>query len=231
MNVYAIGDLHLSGALPKPMDIFGEHWSEHWIKIKEHWKSVAGDGDVILVPGDLSWAMKLSEAATDINEICSLPGKKIIMKGNHDYWWSSLSQVKSLLSNETYALQNNSYSCGEFVVAGSRGWTIPSNYQYNPAEDEKLYLREAGRLESSLKHARETSPNGRLIGMIHFPPSDRLGASTLYTDLFEKYGVEHVVYGHLHAASISGALSGVVRGVRYTLVSCDATGFKLVKIA
>jgi predicted phosphohydrolase len=231
MSIYAIGDLHLSGALPKPMDVFGEHWSDHWAKIKEHWLSVVTAGDLVLIPGDLSWAMKLSEAAEDLSEICALPGKKIIMKGNHDYWWSSLSKVNSLLSNDTHALQNNCYTFGEFVIAGSRGWTIPSNYQYNPAEDEKLYLREAGRLESSLKKARETAPYSRLIGMIHFPPSDRLGGSTLYTDAFEKYGAEHVVYGHLHAASISGALSGVVRGVRYTLVSCDATGFKLAKIA
>lgn len=231
MSIFAIGDLHLSGAVPKPMDIFGGHWSDHWVKIKEHWLSIVTDSDLVLIPGDLSWAMKLPEAAVDIGEICALPGRKIIMKGNHDYWWSSLSQVNSLLSNDTLALQNNSYVFGDFVIAGSRGWTIPTNYQYNAAEDEKLYIREAGRLESSLQHARKISPNGRLIGMIHFPPSDRQGSKTLYTDLFEKYGAEQVIYGHLHAASISGALSGVVRGVNYTLVSCDATGFKLVSIA
>ncbi len=230
MNVYAIGDLHLSGASPKPMDIFGGHWTEHWEKIKENWRSHVLSGDIVLLPGDLSWAMKLSEAAVDISDICLLPGKKIIMKGNHDYWWSSLSQVNSLLTNETYALQNNSFVMGEYVIAGSRGWIIPGNYQYKPEEDEKLYVREAGRLESSLKHARKAASEARLIAMMHFPPSDRQGAKTLYTDLFEAYGAEHVVYGHLHHSSIAGALSGNVRGVNYTLVSCDALGFKLAKI-
>lgn len=231
MSIYAIGDLHLSGALPKPMDIFGTHWSDHWSKIKEHWQITVAEDDLVLIPGDLSWAMKMSEASVDLNEICSLPGTKLIMKGNHDYWWSSVSQVNSLLSNKTFALQNNSFIFGEYVIAGSRGWTCPVSYQYNREEDEKLYMREAGRLEMSLKHAKQAAPDAKLICMIHFPPSDRQGSQTLYTDLFESYGVEQVIYGHLHAGSISGALSGTIRGVKYTLVSCDATGFKLVKIA
>ncbi len=230
MSIFAIGDLHLSGALPKPMDIFGGHWTEHWSKIKEHWISAVTEDDLVLIPGDISWAMKLAEAAADLDEICSLPGTKLIMKGNHDYWWSSLSQVESLLSNRTFALQNNSFIFGEYVIAGSRGWTCPVNNQYKADEDEKLYIREAGRLESSLKHAKASAPDAKLIGMIHFPPSDRQGSETLYTGLFESYGAEQVVYGHLHAGSISGALSGIVRGVKYTLVSCDATDFKLVKI-
>jgi len=230
MNIYAIGDLHLSGFAPKPMDIFGQHWSGYWEKIKQNWRSLVEDADLVLIPGDLSWAMKLSEAAVDLKDICSLPGRKIIMKGNHDYWWSSLSQVNSLLSNETYALQNNSFVFGDYVIAGTRGWLIPGNYQYKPEEDEKLYIREAGRLEASLMHARSAAPCAHLIGLIHYPPADRLGSATLYTELFEKYGAEKVVYGHLHGASIGGALSGIVRGVEYTLVSCDALGFKLAKI-
>lgn len=229
MNIYAVGDLHLSGAAPKPMDVFGVHWAGHWQKIKENWLGIVADSDIVLLPGDLSWAMKLSEAADDINEICSLPGKKVIMRGNHDYWWSSLSQVNSLLFNDTYALQNNSFVFGDFVIAGSRGWLTPGSYQYKP-EDEKFYIREAGRLESSLKSARAAAMGARLVCMIHFPPCDRLGTKTLYTDLFEEYGAEHVVYGHLHAASIEGALSGSVRGVNYTLVSCDALGFTLARI-
>jgi len=230
MSIYAIGDLHLSGMSPKPMDIFGGHWSDHWIKIRENWLSTVEEGDLVLIPGDLSWAMKLSEAAVDLEQVCSLPGNKIILKGNHDYWWSSLSQVNSLLSNETYALQNNSFIFGGYVIAGSRGWTCPCSNQYNSEDDEKLYIREAGRLEYSLKQARKISPDSELIGMIHFPPSDRLGTRTMFTDLFETYGAKTVVYGHLHAASISGALSGCVRGVNYMLVSCDAAGFKLVKV-
>lgn len=230
MNIYAVADLHLSGFSPKPMNIFGEHWDGHWEKIKSSWLEVVRSEDIVLIPGDLSWAMRLDEARGDLSEICAMPGVKLIIKGNHDYWWGSLSQVESLLSNETYVIQNNSRSFGGFVFAGSRGWTVPGSKQYDPAEDEKLYLREAGRLELSLKHAKKTSPAARLICMMHFPPADANGTPTLYTQLFEQYGVTDVVYGHLHSASIRGALSGIVRGVRYTLVSCDATEFKLVKI-
>lgn len=230
MSVYAIGDLHLSGASPKPMDIFGDHWTEHWIKIKDNWLSVVGADDLVLIPGDLSWAMKLEEAAVDLKEICSLTGTKLILKGNHDYWWSSLSKVNSLLSNNTYALQNSSFIYGDFVIAGSRGWTCPGTYLYDTAADEKLYLREAGRLELSLSEARKKAPDKRLICMMHFPPADKRGTSTMFTDLFEKYGAEYIVYGHLHSASISGALSGNIRGVSYSLVSCDAVNFSPVKI-
>ena len=154
MSIFAVGDLHLSGALPKPMDVFGDHWTEHWSKIKEHWQSAVTEDDLVLIPGDISWAMKLLEAAADLSDICSLPGTKLIIKGNHDYWWSSLSQVNSLLSNRSFALQNNSFIFGGYVIAGSRGWTCPVSNQYNPKEDEKLYIREAGRLETSLKHAK-----------------------------------------------------------------------------
>ncbi|MGI5850069.1 MAG: metallophosphoesterase [Christensenellales bacterium] len=230
MNVYAIGDLHLSGFSPKPMNIFGEHWVDHWTKIKESWYHLVSDNDIVLIPGDLSWALRLSEAESDIADICALPGKKVLLKGNHDYWWNSLSQVNSLLSNETYALQNNSVCFDEYVIAGSRGWTTPGTNQYNPDQDEKLYIREAGRLEFSLQHAKKSAPDARLIGMMHFPPSDMRGAKTLYTDLFESYGATHVVYAHLHSSSINYALSGKVRGVEYSLVSCDATNFKLAKI-
>ena len=230
MNIFAISDLHLSGADPKPMDIFGEHWADHWEKIKEDWLSHVKDDDLVLLPGDFSWAMRLDDAAVDIDQVCVLPGTKVIIKGNHDYWWSSLTQVNSLLSNNTYALQNNSSSFGKYVIAGSRGWTCPGTNQYDPGKDEKLYIREACRLELSLKHARKNSPDSVLIGMMHFPPSDKQGSTTLYTDLFEKYEATYVVYGHLHSASIGSALSGNIRGVNYALVSCDATGFKLLKI-
>ena len=230
MNLYAIGDLHLSGAAPKPMDIFGDHWCDHWPRIKQSWIEQVSADDVVLIPGDISWAMRLDEARGDLYEIGSMPGKKVIIRGNHDYWWSSLSQVQTLLSGNTFALQNNSIVFGDYVIAGTRGWTCPGNRQYVAATDEKIYLREAGRLELSLTHARKTAPDACLIGMIHFPPSDQDGNSTLFTDLFEEYGAHHVVYGHLHSGSIRGALSGDIRGVTYSLVSCDAIAFQLIKI-
>lgn len=231
MRVFAVSDLHLSGFTPKPMNIFGDHWTGHWDKIRDDWNTKVHSEDIVLIPGDISWAMKLSEAKIDLDEICAMPGQKILLKGNHDYWWSSLSQVESLLSSDTFIIQNNSISIGDYVFAGTRGWHFPGYKTYNKETDEKLYLREAGRLELSLSHAKKNSPDKQLICMMHFPPSDAEGTKSLFTDMFEKYEVSKVVYGHLHSVNSINLLQGDLRGVEYTLVACDYTGFKLVEIA
>ena len=149
------------------------------------------------------------------------------MRGNHDYWWSSLSQVQSAMRACTP--QNNSFVFGDYVIGGTRGWLCPGNHYFSPDSDQKIYLREAGRLELSLSHARRQAPHARLIGMIHYPHRP-VRQPHAFTDIFEKYGAEIVVYGHLHAGSIRSALNGTVRGVHYKLVSCDAIGFQPVKI-
>ena len=231
MRVFAISDLHLSGFSPKPMNIFGDHWNGHWDKIRQDWSARVKKNDVVLLPGDLSWAMKLSEAKVDIDEVCAMPGIKIILKGNHDYWWSSLGRVEEQVSNETYIIQNNSIGFGDYVFAGSRGWRFPEYNSYDKKEDEKLYLREAARLELSLKHAKKHFPDKVLVCMMHFPPSDAAGTKTLFTEILEKNRAKKVVYGHLHSVNSGNLLEGDVRGVEYTLVSCDYTGFKLVEIA
>ena len=213
MNIFAVSDLHLSGFSPKPMNIFGSHWDDHWDNIKADWEKRVESEDVVLLPGDLSWAMKLSEAKVDIDEVCALPGRKIILKGNHDYWWSSLSKVEEMLSNESYIVQNNSLSFGDYVFAGSRGWRFPEYKSFDKNTDEKLYIREAGRLELSLKHAKKNHPDKVLVCMMHFPPSDAGGTKTMFTDLFEEYGAAKVVYGHLHNVNENNLLSGVLRGV------------------
>lgn len=230
MRVFAIGDLHLSGASPKPMNVFGEHWSDHWANIKKNWTELVDSEDIVLLPGDLSWAMKLSDAAVDLGEVCAMPGKKILIKGNHDFWWSSLGQVEALLTNETYIIQNTSITFGDYVFAGSRGWIIPGSNGFDEAVDNKLYLREAGRLEMSLQHAKKTAPKKQLVCMMHFPPTDAQGAQTLFTDLFEKYGAVKVVYGHLHSVNGNNVLGVNLRGVDYSLVSCDFIDFKLAQI-
>lgn len=230
MKVYAISDLHLSGSSGKSMDVFGGHWQDHWQKIEQSWTASVCDQDIVLVPGDLSWAMTLEQALPDLRLICSMPGNKVILKGNHDYWWNSLSKVNSYLFNNTYALQNNCVNFGEFVIAGTRGWVYPGSRLYQAGSDEKVFLRETIRLELSLSCAKKTAPDARVIGMMHYPPSDNTGTPTSFTNLFEKFSVEHVAYGHLHANSISYALSGNVRGINYSLVSCDATDFSLIRI-
>ena len=230
MSIYAIGDLHLSGMAHKPMDIFGDHWIDHWPRIRHDWQQTVTASDLVLIPGDISWAMRLEEARCDLNEIGQLPGMKIIMRGNHDYWWGSLSQVQTLLTGNTHALQNNSFVFGDYVIGGTRGWLCPGNRYFSADTDEKIYKREAGRLELSLADARRKAPHAQLIGMLHYPPADMSGSRTLFTDLFEKFGAEQVIYGHLHASSIRGALTGNVRGIEYRLVSCDAIGFQLIRI-
>lgn len=225
MAVYAIGDLHLP-AKQKPMDIFGDHWKDHFQRICEDWRGRVEPGDVVLLPGDISWAMRLEEALDDLAAIGELPGTKLLLRGNHDYWWSSIGRVRRALPVGMYALQNDSLCLGGRLYAGTRGWTLPG-----PELDEdglRIYNRERLRLEMSLKHARRTGGDAPITAMLHYPPltEDVPG----FSDLLEAYGVTDCVYGHLHGPAIYGAVRGERRGVRYHQVSCDGLGFKLYKL-
>ena len=226
MRVFAIGDLHLSLARPKPMDIFGPHWSGHWLRIRENWaKAGISDEDVVLIPGDISWAMTISEAEVDLSSIGELPGKKLLLRGNHDYWWGSLSKVRSILSQNTFALQNDAMRFPGLVVCGSRGWSSPGTPGFTQ-EDNKIYQRELIRMELSLNQAKKLQQEGdRLIAMIHYPPFGEQLQPTGFTELFAKFGVDFVVYGHLHGRSCKSAFEGVQDGVEYVLTSCDHLGF------
>ena len=155
MAVYAIADLHLP-ARQKPMDIFGEHWKDHFQRISEDWLGRVKPEDLVLLPGDLSWAMRLEEALEDLGSIGALPGTKLLLRGNHDYWWSSIGRVRRALPEGMFALQNDSMLIGGRLYAGSRGWTLPG--PESTEEDLRIYTRERMRLEMSLKHARRLSP-------------------------------------------------------------------------
>ena len=228
MQVYAISDLHLSGFKPKPMDIFGENWKDHWMKIRVDWHKCVREEDLVLIPGDISWAMRLSEAMIDLKQIEELPGSKIILKGNHDYWWSSLSRLISELKPNTYVLQNNAFDFKELSVAGTRGWTCPSDREFKP-EDKKIYLREVERLKLSLEKVKPREDK-KIIAMMHYPPFNEKREPTGFTELFEKYGVDTVIYGHLHDASAYQSFNGVHNGILYQNVSCDFLNFKLKEI-
>ena len=228
MRVFAIGDLHLPANTEKPMDVFGEKWGNHFRRISEDWLSLVESEDAVLIPGDLSWAMHLEDAAVDLAKIGALPGRKIILRGNHDYWWTSVSKLRSMLPEGMYALQNDSISMGDFTFCGSRGWLCPGAQGYSQSNDEKIYKREQTRLELSL---RRTAPEKRIIMMLHYPPFNEKNSSSAFTELAEKYGVEHVVYAHLHGFSCKNAFEGERNGVKYTLCSCDHLDFKLKLIA
>lgn len=228
MTIYAIGDLHLPGGDVKPMDVFGPHWERHFERICEDWRTRVKAEDVVLLPGDLSWAMRMEDALMDLREIGALPGRKILLKGNHDFWWSSISRLRGALPDGMYALQNDCVQIDETVFCGSRGWALPG--QENGEQDVKIYNRELMRLEMALKAARTAAPQGRLIAMMHYPPLLASGEETGFTVLMERYRASDVVYGHLHGQGIRGAFRGERGGVRYHLTSCDALGFKLYEL-
>ena len=226
MAVYAISDLHLPARV-KPMDVFGEHWKNHFERICADWMARVNPDDVVLLPGDLSWAMRLEEAQEDLDSIAALPGTKLLLRGNHDYWWNSIGRVRRALKEGTYALQNDSLLLDGRLYAGSRGWTIPAP-DASDEDDRRIYERERLRLEMSLKNARGRSADAPITVMMHYPPlTEEL---TGFSDILEAYGVEDCVYGHLHGAGLYGAVRGVRRGVRYHQVSCDGLDFKLYQL-
>jgi predicted phosphohydrolase len=220
MSIYAIADLHLSFSAEKPMDIYGGEWVNHTEKVKQNWESMIRDEDTVIIPGDSSWALRFEEAKTDLKWISELPGKKVFIKGNHDLWWNSVGKLNALFEN-MYFLQNTFYEAEGFAICGSRGWTCPGDDDFT-AQDEKIYLRELGRLRLSLESAANAGYGGKIIGAIHFPPaSDNLKTSG-FTELFEKYGTVKVVYGHLHGKDAYGnGLKGKRNNIEYILTSTD----------
>ena len=209
------------------MDIFGPHWLNHFERIREDWLIKVDPEDVVLLPGDLSWAMHLEEALEDLARVGALPGVKILLRGNHDYWWSSIGRVRRSLPEGCFALQNDSLFIGGLLIAGSRGWTIPAEAD-GDSDDARIYRRERQRLELSLKSARARSETAPLIAMMHYPP--RSEGAEGFSDLLASYGVRHVIYGHLHGAGLSGAVHGEVDGIVYHQVSCDGLDLKLERI-
>lgn len=229
MRFFAISDLHLPGGKDKPMDVFGPEWTDHFEKIKADWLSKVTDEDAVLMPGDLSWAMTLAEAMTDIELIASLPGSKIILRGNHDYWWPSAKKLREALPEGIYAVQNDSVNMDGTVVWGTRGWIHPDTPKFS-AEDEKIYLREIARLRLSLGDMEKRFPGMPSIVMMHYPPFGPGGSPTPFTDVIAESGAVSCVYGHIHRAGSGELFSGLIDGVMYRCVSCDMAGFRLAEI-
>jgi uncharacterized protein len=231
--IYGISDLHLSFASDKPMDVFGPHWAGHAEKMAAAWDEMVGDDDVVLCPGDLSWAMKLEEAAQDLAWIAARKGRlKILCRGNHDYWWSAIGKVRKALPATLVALQNDAVDLGDVVVAGSRCWTSPGGLDFSP-EDEKIYLREVQRLKLSLDEAKRLAAGRPLIAAIHYPPfaADKARSPTGFSTQIEEAGVKLCVYGHLHGRHAHRtAFVGARGGVEYRLIACDYLDFRPVKL-
>ncbi len=229
MKVFALGDLHLSGKQNKPMDVFGDRWANHGERIFESWRAAVGEEDCVLLPGDFCWAMQLNDALDDLFAVSELPGKKILIRGNHDYWWASPTKMRDILPPSMKIIQNDAVDLGSFVVCGSRGWLLPGSADFG-VSDEKIFNRELIRLEMSLTAALrlakgEDGPNKPIIVMTHYPPLTENGESTGFSELIERYAVRETVYGHLHAQSCRLAFEGEHNGVNYTLCSADHLGF------
>ena len=220
--IYAIGDLHFDFSKEKPMDIFGEKWIKHEEKITNNWKDLVKPEDLIILPGDISWALKLETAKSDLERIDALPGKKIILKGNHDYWWASLSKLNNLGLETIFFLQNNCYIYNEVCIAGTRGWITRDNEDFTN-DDEKIYEREVQRLKLSLDSIDNVRQK---IVIMHYPPFNVDLSPNEFVDVMKSKGVNICLYGHLHSEGHKYAVEGNIEGIEFHCVSSDYLDFK-----
>jgi uncharacterized protein len=231
MSIYAIGDLHFSGTPPtKPMDIFDDKWKDHREKILDSWSSTVHEQDTVILCGDTSWAMDYKTAlADDLNAIIALPGEKIILKGNHDYWWTSLKKMENLTENKLRFLQNKFYAVDGVAICGTRGWDLPFMEDFSET-DTTILKRECGRLETSLQQAI-AEHYSKIIVALHYPPLYKNMESSALTDIMEKYGVQQCAFGHVHGLDAESVFQGTKNTITYKLVAADYTAFQLVKLA
>lgn len=230
MSLFAVGDLHLPGGQEKPMSVFGPQWNRHFLRISESWMTRVTERDTVLIPGDISWAMKLEEAGEDLRAVGALPGRKVLIRGNHDYWWNGITKVRSILPEGMYALQQDAADLGDWVVCGTRGWLIPTAETDLNERDRKIYERELGRLDMALASAEQIAGGRPIAVMLHYPPLLRNQQESGFTQRMEKAGVRLCVYGHLHGTGIYSGYNGILRGIAYELVSCDSQDFQVRRI-
>lgn len=246
MSIFAIADLHLALSVPdKSMEYFGEPWKNYETLIKDEWTSLVKPDDLVLIPGDISWAKTLDQALIDLNWIHTLPGTKLLLRGNHDYWWTSINKLRQALPPSMHALQNDTFNWKNISIAGARLWdtdefTFEGCINYvdndrikkleepeNPEEQERIFIRELGRLELSLKQLK---PHSLKIAMTHYPPIGPDLTPTRASLLLEKFGITQCVFGHLHSVKRNLPLFGTSHGIEYKLIAADYLRFKPLKI-
>lgn len=229
-RMFALADLHLSLGGEKPMDIFGEAWRDHARRMAEAWDRTVVEDDTVLVPGDISWARKLDDAARDLEWLGARPGRKLLLRGNHDSWWSSLAKVREALPEGCEPLQNNSFLEQGWVVVGARGWISPEDPMATK-NDARIFKRELDRLRISIAHADKVHGRERpRLAMLHYPPWIEGREPTGVVPLLEEGAVRICVYGHLHGDDHRLAVRGERGGIRYQFVSADAVGFAPVQV-
>ena len=229
MALYVIADLHLSLGADKPMDVF-PGWKDYVQRLEKNWTSLVSPEDTVVVAGDISWAMKLEEAVADFAFLNGLPGEKLLLKGNHDYWWSTRSKIDAFFQEQGFStlhiLHNCAYRVGDVAVCGTRGWL----YNSETAEDKKIVAREAGRLLASLAEGEKLG--GEPMVFLHYPPVyDSMECGGIL-DILEERRISHCYFGHIHGQyAARKALVGEYRGVRMHLISCDFVNFTPVLVA
>ena len=228
--IWTISDLHLSFANPKPMDIFGNRWRNHPERIATAWKNLIAPDDIVLIAGDISWAMQIKEALVDLHWIDQLPGRKYCIKGNHDYWWDRVSPIRAFIPPSITLIESNAFDLGDVVVCGTRGWSAPDTPGFDVAVDKRIYDREQLRMQRALTDARKIANQRPIIAMIHYPPFiDR--RPTGFATQFATSGVSACIYGHLHRPDDWGnATQGLVNGTHYQLTACDYLDFVPVAV-
>ena len=229
MSIYAISDLHLSFNTNKPMDIFG--WNDYEEKISQDWRTNVKEEDLVLLPGDFSWETYLENTKLDFGFINNVPGKKLLLKGNHDLWWTTLKRMREFLKEKEFNnidfIYNNSYEFENYIIAGTRGWNLVSEN----IDDKKIKDRELLRLENSIIDGiQKYGEDKPIIVCMHYPPLLKDLKNNEFTKILEKYNVKYCLYGHLHGKSHMNVFDGIYNNVNYKMVSCDYTGFKLIKI-
>lgn len=222
MSLFAIGDPHLSLSVNKPMDIF-RGWTDYTDRLAKNWNAVVGEGDSVVLPGDISWAMNFEEAKKDFQFLHSLNGTKYILKGNHDYWWNTMSKMTKFLDENNFdsikIIHNNAYSVEGFAIGGTRGWF----YDDSEGDVNKVILREAGRLRASLKAAAELG--GEMIAFLHYPPINEVQRCDEILNVLKEFDVKRCYFGHLHGFVAPGCAKIESDGISFNLVSADFLGF------
>ena len=230
MAIYVIADLHLSFSQDKPMSIFGENWEEHSQKIKNNWISKIKPEDTVVLPGDFSWAMYLQDTYKDFEYLNSLPGKKLLLKGNHDYWWTTTTNMRKFLKENKFEnidfIYNNSYLIENKILTGTRGWNLLDTENAN-----KMIKRESIRLQLAIEDGiKKYGDDKEIIVFMHYPPISYLNKNSEFVKILKKYNITKCYYGHLHGKSHQDAVEGIVNGIEFKLISADYLNFNVIKV-